>query len=404
MTDEKIRVLIVDDIAETRENMRKLLQFESGLEVVGTANTGREGIEQAVELDPHVILMDINMPDMDGIQATEQIIKRLPYMQIVILSVQSDPDYMRRAMMAGARDFLTKPPNIDELTTAIRRAGQMAMEAKAKGASAAVAPSQVAGQPAGGTIGGLGQILVVYSPKGGARCTSLATNLAIALNNDDTPVVIVDGNLQYGDVSFFFNEQGKNSIMDLAPRVDELDPSIVEEVLLTHESSGVKILAAPQRPEDAESVKAPEFASVLRYLTQLFSYVIVDTSTHLNDITLAAFDESDMVVLVTTQEIPNIKNMRLFLDLTRAMGLEPQRFVLAMNRYDKRMAITPDRVGENLKTNVSAVIPVDEKTVVPAMNRGVPFMVQSRTSPVSRGILSLAEAVRKRVVEYENVV
>jgi pilus assembly protein CpaE len=112
---EKIRVLIVDDVAETRENIRKLLQFEKDIDVVGAVGTGRGGVESARELKPEVVLMDINMPDMDGITATELIRQNYPATQIVILSVQGDPNYMRRAMLAGARDFLTKPPAVDEL-------------------------------------------------------------------------------------------------------------------------------------------------------------------------------------------------------------------------------------------------------------------------------------------------
>ena len=131
---DKIRVIIVDDIAETRENFRKLLQFETDIEVVGTARTGREGIQIAKDVQPDVVLMDINMPDMDGISATEIIRKEVPHSQIVILSVQGDPNYMRRAMLAGARDFLTKPPMVDELISAIRRAGAMAHEERAKAA------------------------------------------------------------------------------------------------------------------------------------------------------------------------------------------------------------------------------------------------------------------------------
>src|SRR5512147_2372350 len=106
---DKIRVLIVDDVAETRENVRKLLQFEADIEVVGAARTGREAIQLSDELKPDVVLMDINMPDMDGISATEAIRARQPAVQIIILSVQGDQNYMRRAMLAGARDFLTKP-------------------------------------------------------------------------------------------------------------------------------------------------------------------------------------------------------------------------------------------------------------------------------------------------------
>lgn len=78
MADEKTRVLIVDDIAETRENIRKLLQFEADVEVVGAARSGKEGIQLALELNPDVVLMDINMPDVDGITATETIRQKNP--------------------------------------------------------------------------------------------------------------------------------------------------------------------------------------------------------------------------------------------------------------------------------------------------------------------------------------
>ena len=108
---DKIRVLIVDDNAETRENIRKLLQFESDVEVVGAARSGLEGIELASETQPDVVIMDINMPDMDGIQATESIRKKIPFTQIVILSVQNDPKYMQRAMMVGARVIFGKTSN-----------------------------------------------------------------------------------------------------------------------------------------------------------------------------------------------------------------------------------------------------------------------------------------------------
>ena len=101
---DKITVIIVDDIAETRENIHKLLQFEPNVEVVGVGRTGEEAIRVAAETRPDVVLMDINMPDMDGITATERIRTRVPGTQIVILSVQNDSNYMRKAMLAGARD------------------------------------------------------------------------------------------------------------------------------------------------------------------------------------------------------------------------------------------------------------------------------------------------------------
>jgi pilus assembly protein CpaE len=396
----KIRVLIVDDVAETRENVRKLLQFEPDVEVVGAARSGKEGIQLAQELDPDVVLMDINMPDVDGISATEMIRQKSPQIQVVILSVQGDQNYMRRAMLAGARDFLTKPPMGDELISAVRRAGEMSRVERSKSAQVRVAPP-LPGAPAAFVPSSLGlssgKIITVYSPKGGTGCTTLAVNLAIALNNEDTRVVLVDGNLQFGDITVFLNEQGKNTILDLAPRVDELDPDIVEDIMIKHGPSGVRVLGAPQRPEQAEKVSADQFSKVLNYLRQLYAYVVVDTAPILTDVTLAAIDSSDVIVLVTTQDIPAIKNARLFLDLLQTMGVERGHIVFAVNKFDKRIGITPDKIGENLKQEVKVVIPLDERVVVTSVNRGVPFMLDNKAQPVAKGVFGLAEAVRAQL-------
>jgi pilus assembly protein CpaE len=398
----KIRVIIVDDIAETRENIRKLLQFETDVEVVGVARTGREAIDLSKEVKPDVLLMDINMPDMDGISATEAIRKLLPYAQIVILSVQSDPNYMRRTMLAGARDFLTKPPTIDELNSAIRRAGAMAHEERAKVPQAGGPQiSRPGATPLAVPMGAVGHIITVYSPKGGAGCTTLATNLAVSLNNEDTSVVLIDGNLQFGDVAVFLNEQGKFSVADLAPRADELDPDVVDNVTIKHSQSGVRILAAPNKPEQADTVSGEQFSKVLRYMRNIYSYVIVDTTSALQNVTVGAIDCSDLLILLTTQDIPSIKSSRLFLDVIDALGFDRKRIVFVMNKFDKRIGITPDKVSENLKQQIAAVIPFEERVIV-SVNRGIPFLLVDKSRPISRAILSLAEVVRQRISELES--
>lgn len=406
MAGEKFRVLIVDDVAETREMVRKLLQFESDVEVVGAARSGKEGIQMAKELDPDVVLMDINMPDVDGITATELIRQKAPHIKVVILSVQNDQNYMRRAMLAGARDFLTKPPMGDELISAIRRAGEIAHTERAQAASLRGIPANMSGagvSPISQMGMGLtrGRVVSIYSPKGGTGCTTIAVNLAVALHNEDTRVVIVDSNLQYGDVAMFFNEQGKNTISDLAPLAEELDAEMVAGVLVKHSATGISILASPSRPEQADKVTADQFIKIVDFLRQMYAYVVVDTSTYLSDVTIAAIDSSDVVVLVTSQDIPSIKNSRLFLDLMLTMQIDRSRVVFVMNKFDKRIAITAERVSENLKQEVAAVLPLEERVVVPAVNRGVPFMIDNKTQQVARGIFGLAESVRARVAALE---
>jgi signal transduction histidine kinase len=121
LEEAKIRVLIVDDIPDTLARLTKLIEFESDIEVVGRARSGEEGISMAGELKPDIVLMDINMPGIDGITASEVITQRVPSTQIIIMSIQGEAEYLRRSVLAGAREFLIKPFSGDELVSSIRR-------------------------------------------------------------------------------------------------------------------------------------------------------------------------------------------------------------------------------------------------------------------------------------------
>jgi pilus assembly protein CpaE len=394
--ETKIRILIVDDIAETRENIRKLLQFEADFEVVGAARTGDEAIQVAVETQPDVVLMDINMPDMDGISATKAILEDVQHAQIVILSVQSDADYMRRAMLAGARDFIAKPPSGDELVATIRRVADIARVER--GRRTPVAARAPTGAEAGGhRVRPEGRAIAVYSAKGGVGVTTLATNLAIALNTSETPAVLVDTSLQFGDVSVFLNLQVKNSIADMAARADELDADVVEEVLMVHEC-GLRVLASPQRPEIADEVKPDQVRKVLQYLKRTFAYVVIDTSSNMDDTTLAVLDATDLLVAVATPDIPAIKDARLLFDLLSALEFPRNNIFFVLNKMDRRSGITAEAVAENLKHAVDGEIPYDDKTVTTSINRGVPLMLSDKSKPPGKNILDLLGAVKQRLV------
>lgn len=396
--------MIVDDHDETRRNISKLLQFESDINVVGTAQSAKAGIQEAIELNPDVVLMDINMPDVDGIKATEAIREKVPTTQIVILSVQGDANYMRRAMLAGARDFLTKPAKSDELVTVIRRAGKKAKEEKQKNVFAS-RNQGVGQQRLGGTttqLTSLGKIISVYSPKGGVGKTTLAANLAVALHNDDTPAIIVDTDLQFGDVAVFLNERSKNSLVDLTPLVEQLDPEVVDEVVIHHKASGVDILSAPPHPEDAEKATGREVVKVLEYLKHLYSYVIIDTDQGLSDITLDVLDVSDLIILITVQDIPSIINTRVMLNLMNTLGISQERVMLVLNRFDKEVAITPDKISKNLNKDISVVLPRDDEVVILSVNKGVPFMLgPGKSKDIGKTILELAGKSREKLKRLE---
>lgn len=394
----KIHVIVVDDVPQSRETIIRTLRFQENIEVVGTAANGIQAIELVREVVPDVIIMDVNMPDMDGITATEIIKHENPHAQIIILTVQDDVDYIRRAMMAGARDFLAKPPVIEELIAAVQRAGEIARQEREKPPPLTVFEDTPAG------VLGRGKIISVYSPRGGVGCTMLACNLAAMLYSADTGVALVDGNLQFGDVDAFFNLQSRNTIVDLAPRVDEMDHALVEEVLAVH-PSGIKLLL-PSRPERSELVTGPQFSKIITFLSRYYPYVIIDAGRRLSDVTLAALDGSDLVVLVTSQDIPSVARMRKFLDLLPAMDLDSRRLLVVMNQYEQRNNIESEKVAQAFRMPVAAVIPSAREVVIPSINRGLPFMLQKENSnrPIARAMLALVEAVRQRLVELDQAV
>ena len=145
---DNIRVLIVDDISSTIDNLKKLLSFEDDIDVVGTATNGREAVETTKQLGPDLVLMDVNMPEMDGIQATEVLATEAPNSPVIIMSVQGERDYLRRAMQSGAREFLIKPFSGDELIASIRRVHQLEQRKENYSRSApASLPTDVIAQP-----------------------------------------------------------------------------------------------------------------------------------------------------------------------------------------------------------------------------------------------------------------
>jgi DNA-binding NarL/FixJ family response regulator len=115
-----IRLLLVDDQNIVRKGLKVLLEAQSGFQVVGEAGNGREAIAQVEALQPDVVLMDVRMPEMDGVAATQIIFKQFPTTRVLVLSTFDDDDYVVRAMQGGAKGYLLKDSQVEELAQAIR--------------------------------------------------------------------------------------------------------------------------------------------------------------------------------------------------------------------------------------------------------------------------------------------
>ncbi|MBI2845858.1 MAG: response regulator [Chloroflexi bacterium] len=390
-TKEKIRLLIVDDIPETIENLKKLLYFEPDIEVVGSANNGQQAIESSKSLRPDIVLMDINLPDLDGIQAAEQITAAAPRTQIIMMSVQSEADYLRRSMLAGAREFLTKPFSSDELITAIRRVYELRPRVVAT--TPTITPPGV-GVMVAPIPEKLGQILLIYSPKGGTGASTLAVNLSIALAEETKEkVALVDGNLQFGDLGVLLNLRPDRTIADLSTQIEGLDIEMVETAMQPH-PSGIRVLLAPPRPEMADLVTPEHVRRILSLLQRQYSFVVVDTWSLLHDLTLSVMDLAQKIILVITPDIPAIKNAKLFFDVIEALGYGAEKVMLILNRSNLRSAIPEQDIAASIKHPVAARIPNDEVAVLTASNQGVPLLTSQRGNPVSRGIQILAKQLK----------
>jgi pilus assembly protein CpaE len=388
---DQIRVLIVDDIPETRDHLTKLLGFESDIEVVGSASSGKEALDLAVKLSPDVVLMDINMPDMDGISATEQLASRAPGAAVVMMSVQGEADYLRRSMLAGAREFLVKPFSSDELTTSIR---QVHIREREKLSRMAVVPVRSTNGTAAADDREPGTIVAFFSPKGGVGRTTIAVNMAVAAATDlGKKVVLVDASFQFGDVGVLLNLNPRNkSIADLAPELEIGEPESLDTFVINH-SSGIRVLLAPPSPEMAELVTTSGVKRVLEALRAQHDLVIVDCTSWFNDTTLAILDMADVILTMLSLEITSIKNMRMFLEVADQLGYESNKVRLVLNRADSTLGIRVSDVEHSIGRKVDHTIVSDGRSVVYALNRGVPFFLSNREAQVSQDVLRLATAI-----------
>jgi pilus assembly protein CpaE len=386
-----IKVLIVDDIPETRDHLTRLLGLEREIDVAGTASSGEEAIQMAMDMRPDIIVMDINMPGMDGIAAAEIISQRLPTSPVIMMSVHGEAEHLKSAMLAGAREFLVKPFSSDEFATSIKRVHERELVRREQMQATREAAAPPAAQGSGDVEDH--QVISVFSPKGGAGRTTIATNLALALKRETNQrVALVDANLQFGDVGVLLNLNPKNRSMLDAVEGGEPDKDIVESVMIDH-STGIRVLLAPPSPEGADLVTPPYLRKMIDILRESHDWVIVDLPSGLNDHSLGVLDAADQILVVAALEITTIKNVRLFLEVADQLDYERSKLRLVINRSDASQGIRIGDVEASIRRPIDGSIVSDGRLAVLAVNRGVPFVVSHPESPLSRDIITLARTV-----------
>lgn len=381
-----IRILLVDDIEETRHNVRRILSFDKDLSVIGEAGDGLEAIKKVDALNPDVVLMDVNMPKLDGISATERILLNHPQCSVIFLSVQGENEYLRKAMMAGARDFIVKPFSGDDLIDTIKRVYQLDKQRNT---------------PAQEEKNEKTHVVTVFGTKGGVGKTTISVNLAILLAQRKKKVAMVDLDLQFGDISVFLNLLPKRTMAELAQEGSEFDIDLVESYMIPH-ISGIKILPAPGRPEYSELISPAQVENIITLLKKHYDYVIIDTPPLFNETNLAALDISSQIFLALSLDLATIKNVKLSLELLDSLH-HKGRTKLVLNRASEEMGIKLDNAEETLDFMVAALVPSDGKLCVTALNKGIPFVLSDPQAKVSQAIKGIADLVVKDIGYQEDL-
>jgi len=387
-----IRVLAVDDSVTIRETLAVLVEAQPDMELVGTAASGNEAVRRAAELQPDIVLMDIHMPDLDGIQATWLVSSRAPHGAVIMVTSEERIDFLQKAMTAGAQGYVLKPfGNGTQLFQTIR---------DVHGRSSARRLQAVGGVPINAALRPhIGKRVAVLGTKGGVGATTLAVNLALLLTEPRSGgVVLVDADLRAGDTTIYLDMTPQYTILDLVPHIDALDARLIDQVMGKYRG-GLHVLARPTYPEQSEVLTAEHVRSILGSLAQMYETVVIDAAMTYDDRMLAVLDLADLYVLVVTPHLGTLRSARHFLHVARTLGYPDDRMCFVLNRASNLAGLSSDDIANVLGSRPMLQVPTAGPELTQAVNEGRPVVLHQPRSPVARALQVVAEQVRTRVAD-----
>jgi len=334
-------------------------------------------LDIVAEKHPAVVLIDLTETESEPAMAVRAVLGASPESCVVVTGAEVTPAAISRAVSAGARGFILRPFSPEELANTIR---------DAHGNFTELRRLQRGDSPSGNRRG---TIIAVYSPKGGVGCTTIATNLSVALaQRSKLPVALIDLDLQFGDVGVSLDLRSANSVIDLVTHEEEIDAEFIDDVFVKHES-GVRALVCPDQVGSAETANPERIVHAVEELRDHFAFVVCDLWSSLDDLSLGMLRSADDIILVTTPEVPSLKNIRRVIGATTLLNDERTQIVL--NRHPGKVGVSIADVERNLGRRVAATIPSEGIGVTDAINQGISMFDSRARVRASRSYLRLAE-------------
>ena len=291
---------------------------------------------------------------------------------IFALLPERSPSLMRRVLRAGADELLFLPLEAGDATRALLKISEARRKAERR---------------QGGVICSL------VSMVGGVGVTSLAANLGLAMRNLlQKRVALVDLDLQSGGLAVFLNLEPERTIIPLA-QLQKKPDSIQLEAALTKHDSGLYLLAAPKRIEDADSVSDLTVGAVLDLMRQLFDFVVVDCGRHIDENPVAAWERSQEIFYVLDQSIASARCAWRFIELFERLGIRDAEPSFILNRYAPGRAITDKQIAHTLGRPILARIPRDDNLFERLQLQSQDLWRLAPSSQVARTVEDLARRV-----------
>ncbi|UWG98024.1 AAA family ATPase [Dehalobacter sp. DCM] len=377
---EKIKVMLIGVDGSKLFELKNLLRHED-VAIMGYTKLEDGALEKVYSLNPHVVLVQCGSEYDSSVKLAEQVYVELPGCSVILLCDNTDNSIVERAMLAGVRRVLPMPIDGDTLVENIKTEFSIEKLRLQKSKHTAAVNLQ-------------SKVITVFGAKGGIGKTTIAVNLAVSLAQMGSKVAVIDADLQFGDVNVYFDIETKNTIAELSQGQDTADIDAIRRFTVLHHS-GVNVLCAPNSPEYAEYVSPKNIETIINTMRPYYDFVIVDTPPLLNDISLAAIENANLVLQITGIDISTVRNTKTSLNILGSLQ-QTDKIEVIVNKFTNSI-ITVKNIQKIIDMPIKGQIPFDYKTALESQNKGVPAVLDAPRSPMAKELVRLASVVAQSI-------